>query len=156
MPTALAAGADDVVRKADPITELLPAIRRVTQAIEQRDRQCAGQRLGQRQGKAIHTEKVGRRRLEPKAQRRLVDRRLAARLVGGKKEVVSRGQHTLDRGGVVSVADAVSAQLVETQKRARQDDQAQPDDGHLGLAQPEQRSLLGRAPAPTVVNRCGR
>ncbi len=114
------------------------------QVVDQQNRAEAGQRVGQCQGEAVDAQEVGRDSLHPEAQRRLVHRHGAAGLESGVEEVVPRGQHGLDRGGVVGVADAVRPQLIEAQECAQQDDKPQPNGGnHLMRANLIQPLRLG-------------
>ncbi len=80
--------------------------------VEDGDRDHTRDGLGQQNAKPAEAEELGAGRLNPEAQRRLVDGHETAGVEGGEEKVVPALQHALDGGGVVGVAVALGVELV--------------------------------------------
>ena len=101
-----------------------PQTRR-TRPVEQGDGEDPGEGLREEDTPAAEAEELGARRLEPEAQRRLIDRDEAARIERDEEEVAPAQQHTLDGGGVVLVRVALIAETDQVEHRRDGDDQRQ-------------------------------
>ena len=85
----------------------------------------ARQGLRQQDTEAAEAEDLRAERLNPEAERRLVDGDEAARIEGDEEEVVPAFQHAAHGGGVVEVGVAVALQLEKVAEGGEQSDQYQ-------------------------------
>src|SRR5437867_3415643 len=96
------------------------------QVIEQQYRQYPGQCLWQENAKRREAENLGAGRLQPEAQRRLVNAYKTTWIKGDKEEVMPTVEHAPDRSGIIKVAEAVLSQLVKVHVDRNEHDTGQP------------------------------
>ena len=73
--------------------------------------------------KPLKPKQFGAGRLDPEAERRLIDADEAAGIERDKEEVVPALQHAADGGGVIEVGVAVALEFVEVREGRQQQDQ---------------------------------
>ncbi|OFX06461.1 MAG: hypothetical protein A3D94_10000 [Alphaproteobacteria bacterium RIFCSPHIGHO2_12_FULL_66_14] len=95
------------------------------EAVEQRYRGHAGQRLRQMDRPAAVAQHGGEGGLDPESERRLVERDQSRRIEGVVEEEVGALQHAAHTGGIVFVAEAVGVEVPESQERRGQQDAGQ-------------------------------